>query len=556
MTKGIVHLKNQYLPWNEFKSGQITYWFKGNIFYKNKLLNNSETVNLLISIVPFEEILTKVLNELNGEYAIVIETPETVVAIVDRIRSIPLFYAMNGIGVVFSDDANYLRESLNSSFNEENGAELLVTGFVTGSETLFNGISQLQAGDYLRYGKTDGSLTTSHYHRFWHGNYFLDSEEELMNRLDETFVHVFQRLIESTKGLQIVVPLSGGLDSRIIVSMLKRLGVDDVICFTYGKKGDKEAEISRQVAEALGYEWHFVEYTKEKLYKCYHSEIMESYHAFSGNLIVLPHIQDFIAINELKENGKIPENSVFVPGHSGDMLAGSHIPLDYVQPQTYTFEKFLEDSLNKHHTLWKWEDEKLESLFKQRIRKSVGDISIHDNESCANAMELFDFNERQAKYIVNSVRAYEFFNYGWRLPLWDSELINFYLRVPLKYRIAQELYIKYVNKCLFGDNFKFLRNIECTTSIVEKENSPNKILRYMSLINNTTKNFSDIRWYRYFKFPLLSRLYLVRKYDLRNINKFKSIKIWSQNIHQIFVSLGGYQSMTYLIQTIKKANND
>jgi asparagine synthase (glutamine-hydrolysing) len=68
-----------------------------------------------------------------------------------------------------------------------------------------------------------------------------------------------------------VVPLSGGLDSRIIVAMLKRLGVEDVICFTYGKKGNREAEISRQVAEALGYRWYFVEYTKEKLYDGYHS---------------------------------------------------------------------------------------------------------------------------------------------------------------------------------------------------------------------------------------------------------------------------------------------
>ena len=460
---------NRYYPWTEVKADGITCWLKGTFFYENELLLSDDVVRLFSSALEDSQLdhdsLKALLLALNGNFALALETPRYIFCTVDRVRSIPLFYAVSGDEVIFSDDANHLRDRLNPPFNEENCAEFLVTGYVTGPDTLFDGISQLQAGEYLVYDKRDPSLSTHFYHRFWHGNYFLDSEEELLDRLDEVFVRVFQRLIASTKGRQIVVPLSGGLDSRIIVAMLKRLGVEDVICFTYGKKGNREAEISRQVAEALGYRWYFVEYTREKWYACYHSDEMQRYMKYSGNLVSIPHIQDFLAVKELKEEGKIRENAVFVPGHTGDMISGGHIPQDYGQLQDYTLEKFQEDNLKKHYNLWKWDATELAPIFRGRIQNSVGDISVHNNESCANAIELFDFNERQAKFIVNSVRIYEFFRFQWRIPLWDAELIGFFLRIPLALRIKQILYREYAMKKLCVERLKVLQKLDCTTDI-------------------------------------------------------------------------------------------
>jgi len=440
---------NDYYPWTEVDADGVRCWLKGTIFYKNKLLQTEDAVRLLFSALESSridsEVLKTLLLTLNGNFALAMETSRYIFCTVDRVRSIPLFYAVSSEETLFSDDAKYLRDRLNPLLNEENCAELLITGFVTSSNTLFDGISQLQAGEYLIYDKTTGSLATQFYHRFWHGNYFSDSKEDLLNRLDETFVHVFQRLIASTKGRQIVVPLSGGVDSRIIVTMLKRLGVEDVICFTYGKKDNKQSEISRQLAETLGYQWYFVEYTNEKWFDCYHSDDMQRYLEYGGNLTSIPHIQDFFAVKELKEVGKIPDNAVFVPGHLG-MIAGSRIPPSYDQPQACTFENFLNDSLKIYYSLWEWDEAEFGSLFKYRIRKSVGGISVHDNESCANVIELFEFNERQAKLILNSVRVYEFFGFQWQIPLCDTALIDFFLRVPIPYRMEKSLYKSYMIK--------------------------------------------------------------------------------------------------------------
>lgn len=464
-----ISFHNHYYPWTKIDANAVTCWLKGTFFYKNKPLHGTDVFRLVSSALVNSQLdheaMKDLLLDLNGNFAIAIETPQYIFCAVDRVRSIPLFYSVMEGMALFSDDANYLRDRLNPPFNEKNCAEFLVTGYVTGPDTLFDGISQLQAGEYLVYDKRDSSLITHFYHRFWHGNYFSDSEKELLDRLDNVFVHVFQRLITSTKGLKIVVPLSGGLDSRIIVAMLKRLGVEDVICFSYGRKGNYEAKISKQVAEALGYRWYFVEYTNEKWYACARTDDMNAFYSYAGNLVSIPNIQDFLAIKELKEIGKIPENAVFVPGHTGDMISGGHIPLDYDQPQPYTFEKFLEDTLKKHYSLWKWDEAELGPFFKDKIQKSVGNISVDDNESCANAIELFDFNERQAKYIVNAVRVYEFFGFQWRIPLWDSELIDFFLKIPFALRFKQVLYREYVAKKISESHFKILNNIGCTTNI-------------------------------------------------------------------------------------------
>ena len=529
MTEEIVQLLNHHSPWTKVKSGQSTFWFKGNIFYNNKLLNSIEIVNILSSVVHDEDKIAESFSKLNGEYAIVVETPDRIGAIVDRVRSIPLFYSEMERETIITDDANLIKEAIPTELDELNATEFLLTGFVTGPDTLFNNIRQLQAGEYLIYDKKRLLLKTDCYYHFLHGNYFADTEDVLLEKLDQVFLNVFKRLIDSTvkQGKRIVVPLSGGLDSRIIVTMLKRLGVENVICFTYGKKGNKEAVISKQVAEALGYEWHFVEYTEEKLYNCYHSKETEYFLKYASNLVSLPHLQDFLAVKKLKSESKIPENAVFVPGHTGDMISGGHIPLDYEQSQTYNYDKFFRDNLKKHYNLWKWDDVKPGSIFKERIRKSVGDISVHDNESCANAIEHFDFNERQAKFIVNSVRVYEFLGYGWQIPLWDAELMDYFLRTRIEYRINQRIYIKYFIEKLCSDQYRFLTAIECTT---ELNNNPKKLnnnltktLKYVWSIMNVLYGsyFNlDIGWSVIYTHPLLQKIrFKINGADLKPFNQ-------------------------------------
>jgi len=538
--KSEIHLLNKYFPWNEVKLNGVKYYFKGNVFLNDKLLNQEKLAESIYPLICIEnEIQEKELGQflkgLNGEFAIVAETESRIFCTVDRLRSIPLFYTVEGGDFLLSDNAYFLKDRINSRLNEKNAAEYMVAGYVTGEETLFDGVKQLRSGEFLTYQKKEDRLKTFYYFRFLHGNYFELPESQLLKMLDQVFVNTFSRLIESTikQGKKLVVPLSGGLDSRVIVAMLKRLGANDITCISYGGKGNREAAISKKVAEALGYDWLFVEYTTRKWYKCYNSEEADYFKMWAGNLSSLPHMQDFLALKELKSQGKLPDNSVFVPGHSGDMLAGSHIPRYYLDnSKKYDSETFLADSLKKHYNLWKWPHElELEQIFKEKINKSAAGLEIKDNDSCANAIEFLDFNERQAKFIINSVRAYEFFGYEWRMPFWDAELINFFLKVPMKYRISQDLYKKYARERLFSGELSILKKIDCTTDMLdlrplEERSKYEKLLYYRTFIHSYyDEKINNPFWGRYFEHPLISRLLLkISKYENKAVEEYPLLK--------------------------------
>ena len=570
--KNEVKLSNKYYPWDEVKLEGATYHIKGNVFLENKLLSPRELAELMYPLVcnegpNQEKKIEYFLKELNGEFSVVVETKDKIFCALDKLRSIPLFYTITNTGFILSDDAYYLKSKLKQNLNEKNAAEFMVAGYVTGNETLFDGIKQTRSGEFLIYQKKENKLKSFFYFRFLHGDYYNLPEEELYKILDQAFANTFLRLIESTvkQGKKLVVPLSGGLDSRIIVAMLKRLGIEDVICVTYGRKGNRESLISKRVAKALGYNWLFIEQTAQKWHKCYRSEEANSYHKFAGNLSSLPHMQDFLAVQELKNKGKIPENSVFIPGHTGDMLSGSHIPEYYLDnSKIYNNETFLTDTLKMHYNLWKWNSiYGLEPIFKAKVNKSASDLEIKDNQTCANAIEFFDFNERQAKFIVNAVRVYEFFGYEWRIPFWDGELINFFLKIPAEQRINQELYIKYVRNHLFSGELKILKEIDCTTDILdltplEKRSLYEKLLHYRTFIHSYyDESINNPNWGRYFKYPLISKF--LTKYSTYNNKAFEEYPlltaiIEARNKNKDRISINGISTLEY-IASIKEGNS-
>ena len=464
-----IELCNSRYPWNHGTFGSCRCWWKGTIFFRNEMIGIERLVDLVISgrlhLEGHENELKYFLKSLNGSYAFILRSPDRTLCVVDRVRSIPLFTTRTGDLFTVSDDAYYLRECSRAPFNEDRGTEFLFAGYVTGSATLFEGISQFQAGEYLVIDESNGHCSKNRYFHYLHGDYSGERVEQALEHLDAVMMHVTDRLVETTvkQGKTIIVPLSGGLDSRTIVALLKRSGIEDVICFSYGKRGNAEAKISKNIAKTLGYQWYFAEYTGRRWYDCYRSDEMREYERYAANLSSLPVFQDYLAIRVLEKEGKIPEHAVFVPGHTGDMLSGRHIPGN-LGNIPHDYDRFVTGTLRRHYSLQRLDgkNEEIPDKIRERIHELYGHLPINDADSLANVIEYFNFNERQAKFIVNSVRAYEFLGYEWRLPLWDSELMDFFLRMPLSFRLNQFLYRTYCCKKLFAGDLEQLSHIPCT----------------------------------------------------------------------------------------------
>ncbi len=388
---------------------------------------------------------------LNGFFAVVHEHDGRLIAAVDRLRSIPLFYGVKNDHFYLSDDAEWVKERVGDTERDELAeTEFLLTGYVTGRDTLYPHVKQLQAGEALIVSVSSGKLLvrTERYYRYMHTDEFAADEDALLRMLDQVMVNCIERLMAWANGRTIVIPLSGGYDSRLIALMLKRLGYERLVAFSYGRSGNREARISQQVARELGIPWEFVPYSNKEWWDWFHSVEQEEYHRFAHGLVSLPHLQDWPAVWNLKERGKLPEDAVFVPGHAANVPTGDHIPPSFLRKSQVGTRQFVEEVLSKHYSFWDWKryGRSFVPVLQERIVTLSEAGSFGHPELAIDAFEKWEWQERQAKYITNSVRVYEFWGYEWWLPFWDAEFMGFWNRIPLRFRRGARLYHRYVDK--------------------------------------------------------------------------------------------------------------
>jgi asparagine synthase (glutamine-hydrolysing) len=393
---------------------------------------------------------------LNGNFSVVIRRRDVVFAAVDRIRSFPLFYGNRGNDWYLSDDAYWVNERLEGSeFDRLASAEFLYTGYVTGQDTLCSGLKELQAGEWLCADELEGwiRVSTERYYRFLHNDPIELSESDRDSLMERTLVKVFERLLDSSRGRTLFVPLSGGWDSRLIVAMLKLMGREKVVCYSYGLEDNMESAVSKQVAKKLGYPWKFVPYSLDGWHDWFQSEERQHYYRYADGLSSLPSLQDWPAVWEMKQQAVIDDDAIFVPGHSGDFLAGSHIPQSLVNSHEASLDSVVDAILKQHYSLGVISklDKDLVAAFRKRISGFLPYCpSIGNPEEGVGAFECWDWQERQAKFIVNACRIYEFWGFNWRLPLWDHELMDFFSHLPVQFRLGQAFYVDYLRRQVFS----------------------------------------------------------------------------------------------------------
>jgi asparagine synthase (glutamine-hydrolysing) len=393
---------------------------------------------------------TQVLRQLNGFFAVVHRIGQRLLIAEDRTRSFPLFYGSSREGFYVSDDPRWVRDQVGDyDLDRVSASEFLLTGYVTGKDTLYPHVKQVQAGEVLVIQPANSSLQTQdiQYYQYRHGNYLEKSTKELHMLLDEILLRIFQRVTWFADGRTIVVPLSGGYDSRLVVLMLKRLGYQNVAAFSYGRPGNAESQVSKEVAKALGIRWELVPYTNEAWSIWYHTKEYRQYARMADGLVSVPNIQDWPAVWELTRHHIIPKDSIIMPGHV--VLSGiNRFPVLSSREIRMSEDKFVRLIYNTDYQLQEASQEikQIMSRIYAKIKTEVGDRSSYSLESAADAYERWSWQERGTKHTINSVRVYEYWGYEWWLPLEDSELIDFWGRVPLAHRLHKSLHKSYVRK--------------------------------------------------------------------------------------------------------------
>jgi asparagine synthase (glutamine-hydrolysing) len=408
-------------------------------------------------IKSWSEFIEKVKG-LNGFFAVVARYGNECYASVDRVRSIPLFWSLKDNEFLLSDDPQWIQACIpGESRDPVSLIEFLLTGYVTGSYTLDRRIRQIQAGEAVRVCKENTGLVVqpARYYQFvtgsGEGNNI--SKGGLLWKFDEIALAAIERLIKIADGRPIVIPLSGGLDSRLIAMSLKRLRYKNILAFSYGVKANWESQTSQNVACQLGIPWHFVEYSRDLWKRWYRSDECQAYIRYAGKIVSLAHLQDWPAVMELKKRGVIPGEALIIPGHSGDFLAGTHIPLEIANGTRCDIHKVIRAIWQHHYILMPsrlafryagTDDQEMYRGVLERLELYFGQTGVLEIPRAIGLYEMWDWAERQAKYIVNSVRVYDFFGLDWSLPWWDAEVMSFWECVPLRSRVGEKLYKEYV----------------------------------------------------------------------------------------------------------------
>lgn len=469
-------------------------WFSSNgvytigfAFFENKLYKDDK-LNELVQKNNINTIITK----LNGCFSIVIQSHNKTILCSDNLRCFPVFYKKNGD---VTDDISLFKNKINEIALEE----MKQSHSTTGNKTIYEDVFQVEAGEIV-------TIHNSKITKRKHFKYTLSEEECSFEELDSILNRVFKRTITYLNGRTAVIPLSGGQDSRLLAYYLKKNKYPNIIAFTYGNKNGGEVEISKKVAEFLDIPWYFIEYTEKNCQEIYYNKKeQKNIFDYYGRGVSIPLIQELTAISELLKTGVIDKSCVVLPGYTLDFLSGNHVWSEFVENEQVE-KSLIRDLIYRHnYNLTKKNNDRFDNVISEAMNINFNDKKI----SALKGQEIYDyydFCERQAKYVNNGIRNFDYFGLYWYLPFWDRELINFFAKVPLKDKYKRSFFIEFVN-FKYKDLMEYAKTYKSKTfSFKGKFKLLKKIKHIFYYYHNHSLNF-----YYYFKFHVYLKYVLSSK---------------------------------------------
>ncbi|WP_306052499.1 asparagine synthase-related protein [Natronococcus wangiae] len=421
---------------------------------------------------PTLDSVASVAADLEGFFAAVVRGPDATYLVADGARSIPL-YCDSG-GTIVADRGRVVRDALEAEPDPVAESEFLLARYVTGPETIWAGVRAIQPGEIVRIG-TEG-ITRRTYRDYWPAGpadrrtgSSLTPSDRPRARLESAFERALDRLERVAGDRPVVVPLSGGYDSRLLASTLVERD-RDVIGFTFGRSGHPDVEASREVADRLGIRWEFCDYDGETWREWYRGPAGLEYRrrAFGGD--ALPFLAEWPAVRQLVAEGRLPADALYCPGHTvatpserlprfapegerdasttANVGCGPAVDADEDADDRATIEPSLESLvdyvLERHYALWDWNDEAFERAARERIRRGLlggrDPDAATDPAGAAAAYERWEWRGRMATFTNGDCRVYEDAGLEWWLPLWDPAYVRAWKRVPLERRRGKGLH--------------------------------------------------------------------------------------------------------------------
>lgn len=253
------------------------------------------------------------------------------------------------------------------------------------------------------------------------------------------FASLFHQILEEQlKGKQVILPLSGGLDSRTLAVALKYLDYKP-FCYSYEFEGSfKETRYGQQIAQAN--DWPFQAYTITPGYLW--GKIEKAAH-LNSCYAEFTHARQLAVADEIGTKGNI-----WLLGHWGDVLFDDMGVYDQLQPEeqiSVLRKKILKKGgVELGNDLWKhWELEgSFEKQISSRLEKMLANIPIENANARIRAFKSLYWATR---WTSTNLTFFEKSN-PLALPYYDDRMCRFIMTIPEKHLAGRQIQIEYIKR--------------------------------------------------------------------------------------------------------------
>jgi len=447
-------LYNNRKKWDYLERDSSKILFNSQINFAEEFLSNN--FNFLNT-----DILKNFLNNSGSFNNFIFENSDYIICGVDKLNSDNIYYYKKENTIYISNDIQEIIKEHKQTlkFSEKSIRDTKLLGYVLGDKTIIKDIKSLQAGKFIVIEKKKSTLNVDSYFKFYSNSLSLLKKNDAFEQLKIVEDKIFNELIERNGNRKILLALSGGLDSRYVLTSLIKRNFKNITLYSYGHKNNYDSYISKKIAKKLNLEWKMFETSKESYKELYNSEQKNDYWKFADQGIMAPNLYFYESVKRISQEYNVNEITI-VNGQAGDFITGNHLP-DFKNKEYFKGQYIADQLFNKHFQLNRKINQKKE-VIEHYVAKILDDLKINKNkyyhyQEVAKYLEFWEWKERQTKRVINMQKVYEFFDINWELPLWHNEYINFWVDQPYENKIGRNLFKKYLTK---SDNYNLFKNKE------------------------------------------------------------------------------------------------
>ena len=399
------------------------------------------------------------LPKINGQYAACVfdVREQTAYLISDRNGSRPVYYALSDGNLFFAPETKALfAAGVCKEINYTAFSDLFHFGCLFGYKTLFENTEQLPDASVLIYKEGSFNIVSYWDYPFDEASYSEEKQSESKYReqkelLKTVMTNSVDRQVRKNWD-KLLIPLSGGLDSRFTVALSKELIGERMDTFTMGGTQSEEQKYGAQVAHTLGLPHCAFDTQPDDIWESaslfsYFSDGMSPiygpiaihkpclYYHQSATILMAPQMCDTLfgstlirkSVKELRRKpGRERANEILIDLYN-------HMSEEYVQ---LVFEKSFYRKYIKDH--WKVTPQKYIDRYPHPLHCYF--MMLH--------------KERGRRYIMSGNLLYNLY-YDTRMPSYDNDLIDLAFRIPLSFKKNQNIY-----RFAFAEMFPVLAKIK------------------------------------------------------------------------------------------------